>query len=300
MSRSSPSPGGDDLASPASPIYAPTHSRLVPRHERRVTTSSIKFPLSAPPPTATHYYARSSVYSLSSGPGTSTITFASHKASSINSGTATVAGTSTPPLSPTRPPRPHDGPLEIPDLVKPAGPPPNRALPPPPPNHPNSPTFSVSPVSPLSPTFSPRPLALGGGSSPAISAVAIPPPGRHDHDSINSNNTTNTKSRHHHSHHQHHQHHHDPAAIGIALSASTSTKELCDLTESYARETRESWGSWSGAGGGGPGTNPAAPKRGSNSPRGSADRKGGGGGGGGGGSSVALQELDLEKLGGRY
>ncbi|KUI58612.1 hypothetical protein VP1G_05918 [Cytospora mali] len=48
----------------------------------------------------------------------------------------------TPPSSPTRPRRPHDEPLEIPDLVSPLtttsptspspGPPPNRALPPPP------------------------------------------------------------------------------------------------------------------------------------------------------------------------
>ncbi|KAI1740524.1 hypothetical protein F4680DRAFT_90719 [Xylaria scruposa] len=69
---------------------------------------------------------------------------------------------------------------------------------------------------------------------------------------------------------------------------SISAKELRDLTESYARETRESWGSWSGVGGGGPGVTSAGRKRGSAETKGETK------------AGVPLQELDLEKLSGRY
>ncbi|KAI1506685.1 hypothetical protein F5X99DRAFT_12779, partial [Biscogniauxia marginata] len=289
--------GAEKPAFPVSPIFAPTSSKLVPRHERRATTnSSIRSPLPSPPP-ASSQYPRSSIYSLSSGLGASTTTFNSNKGDSVRSGTVTVTGTSTPPLSPTRPPRPHDGPLQIPDLVAPSGPPPSHALPPPPPSpahhkHPicSSPTFPVSPVSPASPTFPARPIVLGG--SPVVAVY------------------------------QHADKVHYEPAIGIAVPhspppppppppllpppavavTSAAAKELCDLTESYARErkTRDSWGSWSGAGygGGGPGVSPigAGRKRGSDgSSRGSADKKGSANA-----TGTALRELDLEKLGGRY
>ncbi|KAI1426264.1 hypothetical protein F5Y12DRAFT_289071 [Xylaria sp. FL1777] len=78
-----------------------------------------------------------------------------------------------------------------------------------------------------------------------------------------------------------------------AAPASISAKELRELTESYARQTRESWGSWSGVGGGGPGVTAPGRKR-SRGNRGSADRKGERK------TVTALQELDLEKLSGRY
>ncbi|KAI3338363.1 hypothetical protein F4824DRAFT_77824 [Ustulina deusta] len=86
-----------------------------------------------------------------------------------------------------------------------------------------------------------------------------------------------------------------PTHQGIATAApvSISTQELLDLTESYARETRESWGSWSGVGGGGPGvTAPGHKRRRGN--RSSRDKKEETK------AIVARQELDLEKLSGRY
>ncbi|GAW25343.1 hypothetical protein SAMD00023353_0500290 [Rosellinia necatrix] len=79
-----------------------------------------------------------------------------------------------------------------------------------------------------------------------------------------------------------------PPRNSAGPSASISTQELCDLTETYAQETRESWGSWSGVGGGGPGVVPLGRKR------GSAEKKGEKR------TVVPLQELDLEKLSGRY
>ncbi|KAI8947290.1 hypothetical protein F4801DRAFT_561286 [Xylaria longipes] len=240
------SPSVADQTFPSSPIGVSTQSGPIPRHERNGTTNSIRSPAiraaSVPP-----HHPQSSVYSLSSGPGGSTVTVESNKVSSVHSGSATVTGISTPPLSATRFPRVHEGPLESSDFVTPAGPPPNRALPAPPPNHPNSPTFSASSVSPRSPTFPPRSLARG--DSPVV-----------------------------------------PTQQGNASRPPTSisAKELRDLTESYARETRESWGSWSGVGGGGPGVMSAGRKRGSAEKKGEAK------------TAVPLQELDLEKLSGRY
>ncbi|KAI1374862.1 hypothetical protein F4677DRAFT_159322 [Hypoxylon crocopeplum] len=269
-------------------LTAPSDKKLAPRHERRATTDSItQPPLSPSHPAAVHfapYFLRDSGSSYSSGPGgASTATIGSNKPSSVRSGTATIHGTNTPPillpLSPTRPARPHDGPLEIPNLVKPAGPPPNRALPAPPPYHPASPTFTVSPVSPSnSPAPSPaHPLALAD-SGHAFNAAHL---GRAEDK----------------------KHTPESSAIGIALPAST--QDLCDLAESYARETSESWGSWNGAGGGAPGVTVAGPrKRGHGFNGRSRDNVDGGGGAGnrkgGRGSSVSLQELDLEKLGGKY
>ncbi|KAI0390001.1 hypothetical protein F5Y17DRAFT_88427 [Xylariaceae sp. FL0594] len=249
--------------------FISTHSKLIPQHERRVTTGGIRAPAAKSVPATTSHHPQGSVYSLSSGLGTSTVTVASNKASSVHSGSVTVMGAGTPPLSPTKLPHPRpqaDGPLESPDLVTPAGPPPKRALPLPPSNHPNSPTFSLSPVSPLSPTFPPRILTRGDSPivpGPLVGSASDTPP---------------------------------PPPPTVSTSTSTSTKELCELTESYARETRESWGSWSGVGGGGPGVNPLRRKRGSVSPLGSPVKKAENGGA----PPVPLQELDLEKLCGRY
>ncbi|KAI0533500.1 hypothetical protein GGR58DRAFT_110419 [Xylaria digitata] len=241
-----------DRTVPSSPISASTQSRVMPLHKRRATTNSTRVPATKPISTQSHH-PESSVYSSSSGLGTSTITVESNKASSIHSGSATVIGASTPPLSTTRFPRIHDGSLELSEFPTPAGPPPNRALPAPPLNHPNSPSFSGPSVSPRSPTF-PAP-ALIRGDSPRV-----------------------------------------PTQQGnTAPPASISAKELRDLTESYAREAevRESWGSWSGVGGGGPGVTAPGRKR-SRGKRGSAEKKGEA-------KAVTVpQELDLEKLSGRY
>ncbi|KAI5926033.1 hypothetical protein F4810DRAFT_620165 [Camillea tinctor] len=207
-SRSSPRGRrtADDPGLPVSPVFAPpqshhsttTNSKLAPRHSRRATTSSIRFPLPASPPP---HCAQSSMYSL---PGASTTTFGSN---------------------------PNRGPPAPAPLRLPSGPPPTRALPPPPPPG----------ASPTSPTFPRSPTTYHHRYSPGVGAAA---------------------------------------------------RELCDLTEAYAREARGgSWGSWSGGVGGGPGGR----KRGSD---GTSSR--GSGGGKGSSAGMALRELDLEKLGGRY
>ena len=76
---------------------------------------------------------------------------------SVTSGSYTVTG--TPPHSPSRPTRPHDEPLEIPDLVAPSGPPPRRALPPPPPI--SGPTALSPPPWPLRSVITKSPVQHG-------------------------------------------------------------------------------------------------------------------------------------------
>lgn len=225
---------------PSSPIRAPKPTH---QHGRRATTSNLTLPTNNKTPASPHH-PQSSVYSSGSGPGASSTTIGSNKAGSVHSSLATVTGISTPPLSARRLPA-HDRPLE------PSGPPPNRALPVPPPNHPNSPTFCVTPVSPRSPTF------------PALPARSL---------TRNENPIVPTEQQ----------------GKATRPPASITAKELCELTESYAQETRESWGSWSGVGGGGPGVVPPGRKRGSAGKE--KDKQ----------TAVALQELDLEKLSGRY
>ncbi|KAI0517318.1 hypothetical protein F5B22DRAFT_117592 [Xylaria bambusicola] len=252
-SQTSASLGVGDKTLPPSPARAPIQSQAKSRHKRvAAATSTNSQILTVPVPPPSFQYPQSSIYSSSSGPDTSIITIDSNKASSIHSGSATIVGNVTPPSSTTRFTRAHDGPLELPDYVTPAGPPPNRALPAPPPTHPNSPSCSVSPTSPRSPTFPASALANGDG--PIVST----------------------------------QH-----GIATATPVSISAKELRDLTESYARETRESWGSWSGVGGGGPGVASPGRKKGRGN-HGSADNKRET-------KTVTVsQKLDLEKLGGRY
>ncbi|KPM35359.1 hypothetical protein AK830_g11211 [Neonectria ditissima] len=68
------------------------------------------------------------------------------------------------------------------------------------------------------------------------------------------------------------------ATQGAALTSES--RELCHLTEDCARESHNSWGSW---GGGGPGVVAGSlPARGRNTP------------------SPVMEEVDLERLGGRY
>ncbi|KAI0882636.1 uncharacterized protein GGS22DRAFT_191226 [Annulohypoxylon maeteangense] len=246
-------------------LGSPAEKRPALRHERQATPNSTARSAGSPSlPTAVHFapqFLRDSGSSYGSNNGG-----ASNKVSS------THTPPSTAPLSPTRPARPHNATthLEIPDLVTPAGPPPSRALPaPPPPYHPVSPTFTVSPLTPASSSaLQLRPPALGDGAR-----------------SYSSSQLVNAENRGY------------PAANG---GLSSSAKDLCDLTESYARETAESWGSWNG--GGGPGVAIAA---GSGRKRGSGGRarENGGAGGEKNGeheSVVSLQELDLERLGGKY
>ncbi|KAI1214279.1 uncharacterized protein F4807DRAFT_119996 [Annulohypoxylon truncatum] len=266
-------------------LGSPTEKKSALRHGRQTTPNGVAKSAGSPSlPTAVHFapqLLRDSGSSYSSGHGGAST--ASNKVDSVYSGTALVHGTHTPPLSsplsPTRPARPHNANarLEIPDLVTPAGPPPSRALPvPPPPYHPVSPTFTVSPLTPSSPPTLPfRPLALGD-STRAYSSSHL------------GTGTTDHKGY--------------PETGG---GLSSSARDLCDLTESYARETSESWGSWNGGGGGGPGVGIAAGGGGGSRKRGSGGRardivNGNGEKKGERGSVVSLQELDLESLGGKY
>ncbi|KAI1128482.1 hypothetical protein F5Y10DRAFT_175289 [Nemania abortiva] len=218
------------------------------RHSRRAK-SNIQLPTTSKVPPLPPY-PQSSAYSSSSGLGASTVTMESNKANSAHSSSATIPRTSTPPLSAKRIPQTHDRSLELKDFVRPAGPPPSCALP-----------ALPTPLSkhPSSPTISTPPLSPRSPTFPTQSVARsdspIVPP--------QQGNTTGP-----------------PAPI--------STEELCELTESYAQETRGSWGSWSGVGGGGPGVVPPGRKRGSAEKNG--EKK----------TAVAMQELDLEKLGGRY
>ncbi|KAI1471946.1 uncharacterized protein F4812DRAFT_200124 [Daldinia caldariorum] len=107
-------------------------------------------PVSVSPPAVVHF-ADSSI-SYNNGSAGILTSANSKKDSSVYSSTISTtpeinSQLSPLPLSPPRPVRPHEEPIEIPHLVTPAGPPPSRALPAPPPYHPASPTFSVSPIS---------------------------------------------------------------------------------------------------------------------------------------------------------
>ncbi|EEY15410.1 predicted protein [Verticillium alfalfae VaMs.102] len=173
---------------PPSPLRSPATSKLVPRHEHTVQTEGRS---SGTTPTET--------LSFRSSGSTHTVGVSAYS-------TATAS-------SPSRPPRPHEFPLEIPDLVSPGlgcggqtprpGPPPNRSLPPAPP---------VSPSSASWPT--PSMNHVHGDVGVAVGVVS-------------------------HSH-----------AQGVTLRPES--RELCELTERYERESRDSWGSWGGNGGRGP------------------------------------------------
>jgi len=183
---------------PSSPICSPTTNRLIPRHERTpkiyappTTPSSSPPPLPPLPPAPAylHDHDRGSLGSTSTfAPSTkSTISTAggpSISLSSLRNETVSLLSLPPPPppppppaarKSPTRPPRPHDAPLVIPDLVSPAspthsfvspiavsaptspaGPPPNRALPARPVQTP------VIVVDGASPSPSPEPVMPGG------------------------------------------------------------------------------------------------------------------------------------------
>ena len=102
---------------PPSPICSPTANKLVPRHER---TPKMYGMVSRPPPTLSY---GSSTVSGAHRRSQSSYTASSMTANSFRNDGSTM-GTGTPPASLPRPPRPHEAPLEIPDLVRP-GPPPS-------------------------------------------------------------------------------------------------------------------------------------------------------------------------------
>ncbi|KAJ0125428.1 hypothetical protein J7T55_006774 [Diaporthe amygdali] len=136
--------------------------------------------------------------------GTATISL-SDAADNPSTAISTNPFAPTPPSSPIRPRRPHEGPLEIPDLVSPVssprspspGPPPSKALPPP----------------PLSLRSSPVNVGIGIATTTGGRAGCASPQGRPD--------------RHHQRHQRHQRHHQGSAAAGGSRAGS-----------------RDSWGSW--------------------------------------------------------
>ncbi len=128
---------------PPSPICSPTANKLVPRHER---TPKMYGMVPRPPPTLIYGSSTSGAHRRSQ----SSYTASSMTANSSRNDSSTI-GTGNPPVSPPRPPRPHEAPLEIPDLVRP-GPPPfsvpsDRALSPAPLNGPRPPAPTSAPSS---------------------------------------------------------------------------------------------------------------------------------------------------------
>ncbi|KXH60011.1 hypothetical protein CSAL01_12038 [Colletotrichum salicis] len=225
--------------SPISPASTPTPlaNRIPPKYDR---STKPYYGVSPPPNT------------FGGGAGLRSSGKTSSMSSAASSRTATtVSNVSSifPHLTPSwpmRPPRPHEKPLHIPDLVCP-GPPPARSLPPAPPGS------SASPVS-----FHKKLLLQQqqqqkrGDSFDSVSAAVsngwVPP--------------------------------RNPAR-GVVLGKES--KDLCELTEACARESRErnSWSSWS-IGGGGTGVGTSSVQK------------------GGGVNSPVLEEADLERMGGRY
>ncbi|KAK1836082.1 hypothetical protein QBC39DRAFT_410506 [Podospora conica] len=141
----------------------------------------------------------------------------------------TTTTRATPPSSPTRPPRPHDTPLEIPDLVTPAspsaaplGPPPNRALPPPPP---------------------PPPALLPPGNTASFSAVggrSVIPRGV---TVVRDSDATTTTGREEDS----------GSEYGYEVGGGGGGAEAGGNGHGGAETTRASWGSWTPKTGGGRG-----------------------------------------------
>ncbi|KAK4166241.1 hypothetical protein QBC43DRAFT_298874 [Cladorrhinum sp. PSN259] len=264
------SPGSSN-SFPASPLCTPTTSKLIPRHERtpRAYTGGLPLipsPSSSSPPD--EKYKSSSypttlppkipaAYSISSSsirtscslrhefspppppPFTgglieSPFTYRNYIISGSDGGQNTP-----PPGSPSRPPRPHDTPLEIPDLVTPniaarsvigtppTSPPPTRAL-------------------PLPPS-----TALAQQQGYTAQQQQQQPP--HPYSFIS---TTSSSSSRYSLHPGLHQGQGDnlPGAVGVAIShgpGGTTVRRSLSKDDKYEKETRPrettgSWGSWSG------------------------------------------------------
>lgn len=231
------------------------------RHERRATTSSIhNSPLSPSHPAAVHFPPH----------------FLRDSASSYSSG---PGGASTATIGSHKAGSIRSGATGASPLLQPLSPTrlprshderletPHLATPAGPP--PNRALPAPPPYHPVSPTFTVSPISPSASPGlPAVRPLALSDGKGHAESSA------------------------------IISPLPKSTKDLSDLTESYARETLESWGSWSGTGGGGPGVSLGGGKKrghGHNSrSRDSEGKKGPNG------SMVSLQELDLERLGGKY
>ncbi|XXG97397.1 hypothetical protein Hte_003698 [Hypoxylon texense] len=249
-------------------IYPHAHSAFglrpekgIARHERRATTSSIHNPPFSPShPAAVHFaprFLRDSGSSYSSGPGGGGASTTTVGSNKAGSVRSGGVAGASPLLQPLSPTRPSRPHDERLDV-------PHLAAPAGPP--PNRALPAPPPYHPVSPTFTVSPI------SPSVSP-GLP--------SVRPLALSENKG------------HQESSAFTTPLSPST--KDLSDLTESYARETSESWGSWSGTGGGGPGVSIGGGKK-----RGYGNTIGGEGKKGSRGSMVSLQELDLEKLGGKY
>ncbi|KAK1730545.1 uncharacterized protein BDZ83DRAFT_747325 [Colletotrichum acutatum] len=232
------------LISTPTPIAA---NRVPPKYDR---STKPYYRVSPPPPQSTF------------GQGTSGGPRYSGKTSSMSSAASSRTATTVSNVSsifphlvpyswPMRPPRPHEKPLLIPDLVCP-GPPPARSLPPAPPGSPTSPVSFHKKLL-LQQLQQQQQQQKRGGSFDSVSAAVsngwIPP--------------------------------RNPAR-GVMLEKES--RDLCELTETCAREWRErnSWGSWS-IGGGGTGVGTSSVQK-----------------GGGSVNSPVLEEEDLERIGGRY
>ncbi|KAK3486377.1 hypothetical protein B0T13DRAFT_408095 [Neurospora crassa] len=147
--------GNSNVMFPSSPITSPTTNKLVPRYEGMPRVYGTTGSLPGPPPPALfemHDFGAPESRGSLSGFGAGSTT----GPSSLRNEAFSLSGTtSPPPTSPTGPPRPHEEPLEIPNLVKPASFPfgsrMNRSIP----------SAPSAPISPLSHTSS---LAMSGSS----------------------------------------------------------------------------------------------------------------------------------------
>ncbi|KAK4189841.1 hypothetical protein QBC35DRAFT_122169 [Podospora australis] len=259
---------------PTSPICTPTTSKLVPRNERTPRAYTGGLPPIPPmmPSLADSSRGSASSYSTASIGGATTTTSHTHNVanqySSLRNEITSPGGTAAPntPTSPARPPRPHDSPLQIPDLITaatamtsgpssttslvispPLSPPPTRALPllpqsPPPPHHPYSFISNSSDGGSITPTAATA-VAGGGGGTGRETRIAST--------SSTSSDTTRirkgTSTLYHHGRSSgsgavtgyHHPRHPD-LSRNIHHNAAHLAEEK--------RDERGSWGSWSGTG----------------------------------------------------
>ncbi|KXH61391.1 hypothetical protein CNYM01_09640 [Colletotrichum nymphaeae SA-01] len=232
-----------------SPISTPTPTatnRVPPKYDR-----STKPYYGVPPPPNT-FGQGTGGGARSSGKTSSMSSAASGRTATTVSNVSSIFPQLTPYSWPMRPPRPHEKPLLIPDLVCP-GPPPARSLPPAPPGSPESPvSFHQKLLLQQLQQKQQQQQKRGDGFDSVSAAVSngwVPP--------------------------------RNPAR-GVVLEKES--RDLCDLTETCARESRErsSWGSWS-IGGGGTGVGASSVQKGAGSV-----------------NSPVLEEADLERIGGRY
>lgn len=225
---------------PRAPICSPTGKKLASRPENPTATSPSGHSIS---PDLTQKVTpltggpRSSQTGQDGTPGTSPPAAEYKNPRSMDS--ASLPG--TPPMSPSRPRRPHDSLLEV-GTVRPASKPPSWALSTPPRGvrHIRAPVSPVLPVSPLSTTSSTN-LSVAPGPQHSGMAVAL---------ELERN---------------------PPASRGARSGPSTGSNES---NESYARKKRDtsvSWGSWGGTGAG------SRCRAAENRPQGAGDKKGTGG-----------------------